>query len=401
MKAAIHSALCALFLSLSLTIVAAQDSTEQKKCLEVNGYVKQLQALYFFNKSYPVDAQGTLGDTFLLDNLVHHRLNTTFFLSPKIQLKADVRSRIFYGDIVKGNPDFANLIGDANNDYLDLSLIVWDNSGWVAHTMLDRLYLEYSYDQWEIRLGRQRINWGINTIWNPNDIFNAYNFTDFDYEERPGSDALRVKYFTGFASSLELAIAACDHIREARMAALWKFNWKNYDFQVLTGLASSDWVIGGGWAGNLGNAGFKGEAAYFIPFIDPDQRKEAFAATFGIDYSFSNTLYLQGGYLYNSLGSVSGDITGLFNFELSARNLYPFRHAVLLQSALPFSPLLSGSLVAIYSPIDSKALFINPSLSYSIRENWDLDLVGQLSFNQQEHYFSPLQAVFMRIKWSY
>lgn len=390
----------AFVLYVALTPAAAQE-VEKQKWLEVNGYVKQLQALYFFNDSYPIDEQGTLGDTLLLDNLLHHRLNTTFYLSPKIQLRADVRSRIFYGDIVKSNPGFGALIDDANNDYLDLSLLVWDNSNWVAHTMLDRLYLEYSYDKWEIRLGRQRINWGINTIWNPNDLFNAYNFTDFDYEERPGSDALRVKYFTGFASSVELAVSAFDDAQSARIAALWKFNWKNYDFQVLSGLANADWVLGGGWAGNLGNASFKGEASYFIPLIDPDQRKEAFAATFGLNYSFSNSLFLQGGYLYNSLGIASGDSRDLFNFELSARNLYPYRHAVLLQAAWPFSPLLNGSLVAIYSPVSSKALFINPAMSYSIRENWDLDLVGQLSFNQQEHYFSPLQAVFMRIKWSY
>lgn len=39
--------------------------------------------------------------------------------------------------------------------------------------------------------------------WNPNDWFNTYNYFDFDYEERPGTDAIRVRvYFKDGMSSL-------------------------------------------------------------------------------------------------------------------------------------------------------------------------------------------------------
>ena len=106
--------------------------------------------------------------------------------------------------------------------------------------MLDRLYLDYVKGNLEVRLGRQRVNWGINTVWNPNDIFNAFTFTDFDYEERPGSDALRVKYYTGFASSIEIAVKAFDRKEDAVGGILWKFNKWNYDFQALVGIMQED-----------------------------------------------------------------------------------------------------------------------------------------------------------------
>ncbi|MCG8318265.1 MAG: hypothetical protein MI921_02070 [Cytophagales bacterium] len=50
-------------------------------------------------------------------------------------------------------------------------------------------------------IGKHRINWGKSYVWNPNDVFNAYSFFDFDYEERRGTDALLIKYTTSPFSS--------------------------------------------------------------------------------------------------------------------------------------------------------------------------------------------------------
>ena len=366
---------------------------------QVTGYLKNLQTLLFFNNAYPDLQQFKLIDTFLQDNLIHNRLNFEWFISDHWNFRADVRSRIFFGDLVRANPNYAATIDNANNDYFDLSLVLLDKNSFVIHTMLDRLYLEYVDEKWEVRLGRQRINWGISTVWNPNDIFNAFSFTDFDYEERPGSDAIRVKRYLGFASSIEIAARAFDNWKEATAAALWKFNTKGYDFQLLAGIAQNDWVMGGGWAGNWKDAGFKGEFTYFLPV--EKEGSSSFAATLGLDYSFKNSLYTNVGYLYNSNGATSENVTGLFSFQLSAKNLYPFRHAIFMQTSYPFTPLLNGGVALIYSPVKSQALFLNPTMTYSLAQNWDLDLVGQLVFNQEEQFTSPIQALFLRLKWSY
>ena len=55
---------------------------------------------------------------------------------------------------------------------------------------------------------RQRINWGQTLVWNPNDIFNAYSYFDFDYIERPGSDAIRLQYYPDYSSAIEMAVKA-------------------------------------------------------------------------------------------------------------------------------------------------------------------------------------------------
>lgn len=377
-----------------------QGQEEEPKSWSLNGYIKNMQTLLFFNEAYPDIQKGMLVDTFLQDNLIHNRLNFSWAIRNELKFHAGLRTRVFYGDLVKATPAYGDAIDDANNDYFDLSAVLLDESAWVAHSMLDRLYLEYFKGNWEVRLGRQRINWGISTVWNPNDIFNAFSFTDFDYEERPGSDALRVKYYTGFASSIEIAARAFDNWDDATLAGLWKFNKGSYDIQLLAGYTQQDLALGGGWAGNLDDAGLKGEFTCFLPL--EGSREKSFAATIGVDYSFSNSLYINTGYLYNSMGSTKASVTNLFGFELSARNLYPYRHAIFAQFSYPFTPLLNGGAALIYSPVDVHALFVNPVLTVSAAQNLDLDFVGQVTFDKEDRgYVSPIQAFFLRLKYSY
>ena len=376
-------------------LIFAQE--EKPKNWTLDGYVKTLQTVIINNIEVPQLGFDTT--LFLVDNLVHNRLNFKWFMNENWTFKADLRTRLFYGELVKNTPNYGELVGDANNDFMDLSLLLVDQPSFVAHTMLDRLYFEYVKDNWEIRFGRQRINWGINTVWNPNDIFNAFSFTDFDYEERPGSDALRVRYYTGFASSLEFAIKAFDDWDEMVAAALWKFNKWTYDFQLLGGIVNRDLVVGGGWAGNIKNASFKGEFSYFHAL---DQGvSNSFASTLSIDYSFKKGLYTGLGFLYNSNGTSDSNINELFSFELSAKNLYPYNFAIFAQGNYPLTPLLSGGLAIIYSPSKVHALFLNPTFSYSLADNWTLDLVGQLVFNREERYRGPIQALFIRFKFSF
>lgn len=388
------------FLAVSLVLsVQAQDDSKWS----FSGYVKNMQSVLSFNDSYYDVAQAQFTDTLLLEELIHQRLNVEWAISDKLTFKTSCRNRLIIGDLVRFTPDYTAALDDGVNDYFDMAVSPIDKGSMVWHSAIDRFYLEYYSGNWEIKAGRQRINWGINTLWNPNDLFNAYSFTDFDYEERPGSDAIRVKYYTGFASSVEIAanVAFVDSVQSGTVAALWKFNKKNYDFQVLGAYSKEDIVLGGGWAGSIKNAGFKGEFSYFSPLVDGVEAN--FTAAISGDYSFKNSLYLQTGLLYNYLGKNSSSSSlGILGYELSARNLYPYQYTVFLQGAYPISPLMNSGLSVIYSPSEEQLFFLNPYLTYSILENWDIDLVGQIIFSDNgEKYNSPIQAFFLRVKYSY
>ncbi|HAA20408.1 MAG TPA: hypothetical protein DCP28_17205, partial [Cytophagales bacterium] len=315
-------------------------------------------------------------------------------------------TREFYGDFYRGTPSYLENAADVYNDYLDLSVNIIDRQGMGVHSYLDRLYAEYVKDNWEIRAGRQRINWGQNLAWNPNDVFVAYSFFDFDYEERPGSDAVRVKYYTGISGSVEIASNVADTLANYVAAAMWKFNVKGYDVQVLGGYARQDVVAGLGWAGNLGPVGFKGEGTYFHPAENLADTSGVVVASISADYSFNNGFFLSGAGFYNSGGGGDQGLLGLGNVtsgRLTAKNLLPYEWAGFLTAGYPISPLLNASLTGMFFPGDS-GLFLNPGLTVSVFENFDMDAIGQLFFGENPvsgDYEALQKAIFVRLKYSY
>jgi hypothetical protein len=394
MQASTHIYRC-LFTYLVLMLSWPVFSQSEMKKWELSGYQKDMQIFINLPESdlFPISQA-------YMDNLLHNRLNFSWYPNDNFTFEADLRSRFFWGDQVRIQPDTAYINAlDEANDFLHLSWGKADSLGIAFHTMIDRLYFDYSVGNWQFRLGRQRINWGINVAWNPNDIFNAYSFTDFDYEEKPGSDALLAKYYIGFASSIEVAVKAADDWEDVVAGLLFKWNAWSYDFQVLSGYMSNNLVGGGGWAGNLWDAGFKGEFSYFYAL--DDQEEDGFALTLGLDYIFKNGFYTTLGYLYNQQGNNDQSLSNLFSFELSAKNLYPYQSALFLQASYPITPLSNAGIALIYSPVKTHPLFISPNFSYSLSDDLDLGVFGQLILEKNESYGSPVQAFFIRMKYSY
>lgn len=379
-----------LFSFFGLSIVAQSDSTVNKK-VQVSGYLKFLQGNYTVQQS-----------SLISDQLIHQRLNFKQKLNKNHEWVAEFRNRIFFGQLVQLNQLQGKYLDqiDPNANRLFKPDIGWESKkGIAALIALDRAYWQWTPKDWELRLGRQRVNWGISTIWNPNDIFNAYGFTDFDYEERPSVDGLRIKRFIGYSGSLEAVASVGRDFSDMSYGIMYKTNVKSYDLQFLAGYSDQHYAFGMGTAGNLGLAGLKAESTAFVP---ENGGQTSLATTFAIDYTLSGGTYLSVGGLYNSEGNTTGDLSTLFSFELSARNLYPYTWAALASVQQQVSPLSALGLVAVYSPVRSQALFLNPSFSYSIAQAWDIDVIAQLAFSQNvQKYESSLMGFFLRLKWSY
>lgn len=361
----------------------SQEQKEPKVFLR--GYVKDLVTFNFSDQ---------LDKTFI-DNLIHNRLNFSWLPNDNLTAKIEIRNRVFTGDFVQLIPNYSSFI-DVDNDHFDLSWTVFERNSIVIHSIIDRAYLQWNKGDWEIRAGRQRINWGKNLVWNPNDIFNTYSFFDFDYEERQGSDAIRIQKYTGVASSLEFAVNLAGEWEQVTAAGLWKTNKWDYDFQFLTGIMKNEWVIGSGWEGRIKDAGFKGEMTYFIPL--ESIQKNQFMSSISIDYSFESSLYLHGSVLYNSLGSTNPTQSGFNNFtieKLSIKNISPFKYSTFLQASYNFHPLVTGGLASIYYP-GKGDFFINPSITISVKQNLGLGLFAQFFYADDNS-----QAIFTRLKWSF
>ncbi len=370
----------------------SQEKKKFKDVVNIYGYVKYLPSASFSNNNN--DA--------MFDHLIHNRINIKTFISNSFTARLDVRNRVFFGETVSATPFYGQFL-DIDNGEVDLSFLLVDEKNVIVHSIIDRAYLDFSKGKWEVRAGRQRINWGINLAWNANDLFNAYNITDFDYIERPGSDALRVQYFTGDVSHIEVAYKPGEDIDNSVIAGLYKFNAKKYDFQIIAANYYTDVALGGGWAGNIKNAGFKGEGTYFINKENLSDTTGVASISTSIDYSFKNEIYLNASFLINTGGQDAPNPSApqFTSAQLSAKSLIPSKYSYFVQVSKPLNPMFVSSLSAIYGQ-GINTLFIMPAFSYAPKENWDINLTGQLYFGEEQNTFKNLgNSIFLRLQFSY
>jgi hypothetical protein len=108
--------------------------------------------------------------------------------------------------------------------------------------------------------------------------------------------------------------------------------------------------------------------------------------------------------IYNSRGTTGKAFTGDFvvvNRDISAKTLTPSRMEILGEIAYQITPLIRGDIAGIINPYDGSA-FIGPSLDFSLNQNLDLTLVGQLFFGEsQTEYGDYGQLFYGRLKWSF
>jgi hypothetical protein len=369
---------------------AQNDTTKRSHALTLNGYIKYLELVSFTNE--PTEL--------LTNSEIHNRLNFRYQPNEHLNFRLEVRNRLYYGEIVQNDSNFATTV---TGSYAPINLSKnWiDQNAVLFNTTIDRASAEYIQGKWDITLGRQRINWGINTVWTPNDIFNAFNYFDFDYEERPGTDALRAVYEINSSSSIELAVSPGKTFNQSTEAVMFHYNKWDYDFQVFSGIYQKDFTIGAGWAGNIFGAGFKGEFTYFTPYASYSDTV-AFASSMSLDYGFKNGIYVLVSGLYNKLGQDTVvNLSQLASEYLSPKDLFPFKYTIFSEISYPFTPIFKASLATMFSPTGN-SIFVLPTLTYSIANDWVLDFIGQSFFSEQGgRYRSVTNNFYLRIKWGF
>jgi len=364
----------------------SQDIPEK---VTLNGYVTTMQSAMFDSLSGP----------FLNENLIHNRLNFKAYLSPEITFALDLRNRLFTGDMVRYGRPYTGLIGD-DDGVVDMSWNIIEEQSFLFNTTIDRLWLDLHYDKFQITIGRQRINWGQTFVWNPNDIFNAYSYFDFDYVERPGSDAIRLQYFPSSSSVAEVAMKI-DDANDITAAGLWRFSMWNYDIQFLAGIMNSeDIVIGAGWSGSIGSMSFRGEGTWFDPYEDFPGDESTVIVTAGIDKVFKNNSMAQVQLMYCNDPVDISYFNSLYSGNFSSKQLAFSEFTAFGQFTWAATPLLNLAIAAMWFP-DLNGYFAGPSLDYSLSENLDFSLIWQHFDALMDGEQTKLNLAFLRLKYSF
>ena len=362
---------------------------QDKKSISTGGYFTTMPSVMF----------DTLSGPFINDLLLHNRINMKAYLNDHITFSAEFRNRFFTGDMVKAGKAYPVMIGK-DEGIIDMSWNIFNEESFFLNTTIDRLWLDFNYEKFQVRAGRQRINWGQTLVWNPNDIFNAYSFFDIDYTERPGSDAIRLQYYSSYSSAVELAVKA-DSEKDITAAALYRFSKWGYDIQFLAGYSnSSDIVAGAGWSGSIGSLSFRGEGSWFRPLEYFSDTTGTTIITAGIDKVFGNNSVAQLQLMYCNNPLELENFINLYTGNLSAKDLAFSKFSAFGQFTWAATPLLNLSISAMWFP-DLKGYFAGPSVDYSMAENVDFSLIWQHFRGEMAGIVSRMNMVFLRIKYSF
>ncbi|HOS71536.1 MAG TPA: hypothetical protein PLZ75_03700 [Bacteroidales bacterium] len=379
-----------ILLQLSLLFISVPAfNQEDGKKIAISGYLSSVQSVMF----------DTLKGPFVNDYILHNRLNFKSWLNDHITFAAEFRNRLFTGDMAKAGKTYAVLTG-SDDGFVDMSWNLISGKSFFFNTTIDRLWVDISYEKFQVCAGRQRINWGQALVWNPNDIFNTYSFFDVDYIERPGCDAVRLQYYPSWSSALELAVSAGSE-KDITAAGLFRFSRWGYDIQFLAGYSnSSDIVAGAGWSGPAGSFSFRGETTWFRPAESFLNSRGTILVTAGVDRIFSDNSVVQLQMMYCNDPQGPGTLTKLLASGLSARNLAFSKFTLFGQCVLAATPLLNTGLSSMWFP-DLKGFFAGPSLEWSMAQNVDFSFIWQHFNGKTDELRSRINLMFLKFRYSF
>ena len=333
------------------------------KILTISGYYKNL-----FSTSKTTSA----GEHFFSDL---NRLRLQFRIKPNSNLEFlfTLDNEVLFNDF-SNTSDFNTIrqkdqrsIASMDTDYVSR-----DRKHTFIRHLLYRAYLKYKNDSFHPTIGKQNIDYSRMRFFGPLDLFNPQSPLDVEQEERTGTDAINLEYFTGATSSLNIVAAPASTNSESSFGMRLLRKYGDYDLSFVAGEFRKDEIAGFGFDGYILVAGLRGEFMY----SHSDNGNDFARIALGADYSPSPRLYILGEYFYN--GGASSNISHFMSsYKYSRRMRSIKKHLLSFMVKYEITPLLTFEKYMIYDP-QGKSAFFNPQIRYNILTNIDITCGLQL-----------------------
>ncbi|MFH1011172.1 MAG: hypothetical protein V1784_08060 [bacterium] len=362
--------------------------------ISLRGYLRETPILW---KASP-DTMGS--QTYRFDNLLHTRQNLRWHPMTTLRMGFELKTRLLIGESAQDMLALTNM-ATLVEPYFCWSRTFVDEEHIVLTSMIDRAWAKWTRGPLEITLGRQRVAWGTNLVWNPIDLFNPALPLDFDSEEKPGNDAARLEWYLGPNSELDVAFVPQRDPDSSAAAIRLKLNRWEYDWIAIAGRRGPVAVAGFAWAGSIHGGGFRGEALYAMPRQSSMHEPNYLTLAVSGDYAFRSSLYLHAEVLYKERGTTGN--AGRFHLLEAYRRgeLTSARWALFGEVARDLSPLVRVSGVAILNPSDG-SWYLGPTFTLSVLTNLDFFATALLFGGDAGTEFGDNSEILMgRLKFSF
>ncbi len=365
-----------IFLLLSGSILKAQYG------FTFSGYILDLPIYSSSNKE--ITQQFNINRNQIL-NLTRIRLRPTLSLWENARINLEYETALLYfnnaGNLLIGS------VSQTNRQIVDLTWTPISEKNYTLTHFIDRLYFKQGFDFGEVVIGRQRISWGTGRIWNPTDLFNPINPTTFYKIEKDGADAVSAKLYLGSFTDLSIVFNPQGKIKNSNYGFRFRTNFSEYDVSVIGGFFDRNYVVGLDFAGNLFDAGIRGEGIYSID--DENQNNNFLKCILGIDYQFTPELYALLEYHYNGEGKTDKS-QYQFTRLISGEILNLSRNYLAVSAMYQVTPLFILTLSHNIN-LNDKSGYVGIIGNYSITSDIYVSLGGQLFYGPEftEYWYYP------------
>ncbi|MBN1633806.1 MAG: hypothetical protein JW917_06550 [Ignavibacteria bacterium] len=359
-----------------------------------SGYSEDLPIYQYYKDNLP-DLYNSDRNIFL--NLTKTRLRASTNLWENSRINAEYEIDMLYrgsGSEITGD----NSIINSNRQLIELTWKLVDKKNFSLINYIDRLYLKQDFGNFTIVAGRQRISWGTGRIWNPTDLFNPINPAFYYVTEKTGADAVSFKYAFANFTDLNIVFNPQEKIRNSNYGFRFRTNYHYYDLSLMGGYFDKRVIAGLDFAGNLFDAGIRGEG--IISAKNDDLKDNFIKFIIGIDNQFTSKLYVLIEYHYNGEGKNEKDLyefTRLYKGEI--QNIA--KNYICLSANYQVFPLLFVTLTEI-SNLNDESGFLNISASLSATENLTTGLGFQFAYGKEksEYYYYP-HSLYLQCKYHF
>jgi hypothetical protein len=325
------------------------------------------------------------------DSLNRVRLSFDGHWNHSVLIHIDYDNQANFGNLIT-QPDFDFVRNRLDNTYFDL-FHIWVNEPHVYwDTSLYRGYLVLRHGGAELTLGRQRIAWGTAHFWSPADVFNPISPLQVEADEREGVDAAQLACRLPHGLRWSLVYAPQDRFNQSTEATRIATTFHNFDVAAFAGRFQRNWVGGATFDGQWNGAGLRGETTY--TWSGTPTQPNALRLTFGSDYQLNPKLYLVGEYFYNHAQPIGVNP----NQPFTAAELLRFtngiftldRHFASVGLRCASTPLFHVAGYAV-GDVTGPGIFFMPQATYSLSNNSELTLGGELFGSSSQGDFSQLR----------
>jgi hypothetical protein len=326
------------------------------------------------------------------------------------KLRVDLQSDLSDNITLKANFDYIHYLGKTEWDVLDFLsddlalsvpeemrafyVIVFSND-----TFLDNAYIRFSFNAFDLTVGKQQISLGTGYVWNPTDVFNIKDVLDPTYEQ-PGHTAVRLDIPLGSMYMFTALYSPEETWGQSTKLVRLKGNISRFDYHLIAvervwpfsdytefdpesmsfaDVSENRKMLGGSTVGELVGLGVWAEYAYNWM----EKSGDFYEIVIGADYTFDFQTYVILEYYRNTLGKSDFedyDINDWMRF-LAAEQKSICRDQAYVYVQHPATDLLNVGLQTVYCISDNSLAFV-PTLGYSISDN--VEIYAYLNFNLGE-----------------